>query len=708
MVDLVSPGTQVNVFDDSFFIPGRQATVPLIFIATADEKTQADGVTPALGTYENNVVRTVTNSGQAAQLYGTPRFMVNSSGAAHHGDARNEYGLDALYKYLDIGERAYVVRADVNLDDTYTNTKSLWTSKISTDGDTLNQLVADFIEESNAANGLVPASPGFKQTVTGTELKTLIGEAIASTLASYSFSSTQFEDDFLQDHTVDLAGYTEVVYDSTGGNIVGTDATGLNNDSTAYSFQIEVVDNGGTNTFIVAVTGSDVQTFAELTAQIQSEIQGTTGDSTTLVELISGNIRITSGLAGATSSIDILSDDVTGSIPLFGNTNLFLSFSEPVSGQGPNPLDIYDDTFSSIVDTYDGIDAIVDNWSAGAVVADEFTSSEAEGVLIAAASDFDNTLEFRNSTSLGSNDAARRASIVQQIQAAINNPNSVLRTDQFEYNLVCAPGYWEATDELLSLAQDQLNEVFVIGDTPVDRAPTGPNGMVEWANDNKVFSNLVAYFYPHGLSSNTDGAKILTSAASTALRLFALNDRDAELWYAVAGPQRAVANNLDSIGYVTGNLGTATTFVEDNISRGIADTLFPLDINYFTRVRNRGIVLMSQNTTQSSSTQLDRVNVSRLVAYIRREIRGRVFDLLYEPNDGITRQNAKSKTDSFLSELVGRRALFDFATRVDGVNNAATQIANSELVIDIAIKPVTSTEFVTVNLTIARPDATIR
>lgn len=700
MATLVSPGVAVDVIDESFFIPGRQSTVPIIFIATEDEKTQPNGE-PALGTFEHGVVRTVTSLSQSLQLYGTPRFMTDSAGQPHHGDARNEYGLDALNKFLEVGNRAFVVRANINLNDTYSNVKSLWTDKIATAGDNLDALVTNFIQEYNEENGLVSADPSFKETVTASELKTLMDEALEDVFDSYSFSSSTFQNNFIQDHTINHAGYQDVLYDTSGGNITGSDITGLENDSTQYAFEIAITDNGGSNTFTVTVAGQDVQTFAELVSKIESEIEGVTGDPLTSVEIISGRIRITSGLTGATSSVEITNDGPSGTTALFANTNLFESFDDPVSGQGPDPLDAYNDEFTQIVDTYDGLDAIIDNWTAGSIVASEFTASEAEGVLLTASADYDNTKEFRNETSLGANDAARRSEIVSQIQAAINNPNSIFRSDRFDYNLAIAPGYWEATDELDRLSTDLDNEVFVIADTPFNRPPTGPNGMTAWSADNKVSSSYVAYFYPHGISSNTDGEDIMTSAASSALRGFALNDREGELWFSPAGPNRGVATHLNSIGYVSGTLGTPTTFVENDIDKGTQDTLFAIDINYFANIINRGVILMSQNTAQGSTSLLDRINVARLVVYLRRTLRHRLFDFLHEPNDDITSQNVKAAADSFLGELVGRRGLFDFATKVDAT------VPNT-LAVDIAIKPVDAVEFILVDLRIVNRNTPIR
>jgi len=88
MAQLVSAGVSVTVTDESFFIPVSAATVPLFFIATQDEKLQPGDVSPPLeaaGTFENNVIRTVTSMKQSIELYGVPSFLEDTSGAAYHG-----------------------------------------------------------------------------------------------------------------------------------------------------------------------------------------------------------------------------------------------------------------------------------------------------------------------------------------------------------------------------------------------------------------------------------------------------------------------------------------------------------------------------------------------------------------------------------------------------------------------------------------------
>lgn len=117
MGSLISAGVSVTVVDDSFYFPSASATVPLIFLATQANKVQPDGVSTASGTLESGVVRTVTSITQSLALYGVPFFKNDISGNEFHGDARNEYGLLALNSFLGAGNRAYVVRANVNLND---------------------------------------------------------------------------------------------------------------------------------------------------------------------------------------------------------------------------------------------------------------------------------------------------------------------------------------------------------------------------------------------------------------------------------------------------------------------------------------------------------------------------------------------------------------------------------------------------------------
>ena len=97
---------------------------------------------------------------------------------------------------------------------------------------------------------------------------------------------------------------------------------------------------------------------------------------------------------------------------------------------------------------------------------------------------------------------------------------------------------------------------------------------------------------------------------------------------------------------------------------------------------------------------LDRINVSRLAVYLRTQLDAIAKPFIFEPNDELTRNEIKQAVESFLLELVGQRALFDFLVVCDDTNNTPTRIDRNELYVDIAIEPIKSVEFIFIPLRI--------
>ena len=111
---LVSPGVSVSVTDESFYAPAGTGTVPLLLIATAQDKSSPDGTGTAAYTTaaEAAKVKLITSQRDLLTNYGNPVFKT-SGGTALHGHELNEYGLLAAYSFLGIANRAYVLRANL-------------------------------------------------------------------------------------------------------------------------------------------------------------------------------------------------------------------------------------------------------------------------------------------------------------------------------------------------------------------------------------------------------------------------------------------------------------------------------------------------------------------------------------------------------------------------------------------------------------------
>ena len=114
---LSSPGVQVSVIDESFYTPAEPGTVPLIIVASEENKSNGSGTGTAPGTLAANAgtVYLMTSQKDLADTFGDPMFKTDSNNNPIHAGEQNEYGLQAAYSLLGVSNRAYIVRADVDL-----------------------------------------------------------------------------------------------------------------------------------------------------------------------------------------------------------------------------------------------------------------------------------------------------------------------------------------------------------------------------------------------------------------------------------------------------------------------------------------------------------------------------------------------------------------------------------------------------------------
>jgi hypothetical protein len=295
---------------------------------------------------------------------------------------------------------------------------------------------------------------------------------------------------------------------------------------------------------------------------------------------------------------------------------------------------------------------------------------------------------------------AQRRAVVRGLQAAIVS-NQDIRNEINRFNLVAVPGYPECTDEMLALSADRKDTLFAIIDSPM-RLVSSASAVQNWiANGNNAVENgedgllsassQAAVYYPSGLTTNVDGTNIMVPASHMALRTYAYNDQVAFPWFAPAGFQRGLVNNATSVGYLDPAEGE---YVPVSLNEGQRDTLYLNKVNPIATFPGRGITIFGQKTLSPVSSALDRVNVSRLVIYIREILDDAVRPFLFEPNDEVTRANAATVVDRLLGELVTQRGLYDYLVVCDETNNTPARIDRNELHIDVAIQPVKAVEFI--------------
>ena len=115
MATLISPGTSISVIDQSMNVGAGPGTVPLIIIATGENKPDPSGISVAVGTTKANANRlySITSQRDLVQTFGDPYFY-EISGTPINGYPLSEYGLLAAYSFLGVSNMARVVRADID------------------------------------------------------------------------------------------------------------------------------------------------------------------------------------------------------------------------------------------------------------------------------------------------------------------------------------------------------------------------------------------------------------------------------------------------------------------------------------------------------------------------------------------------------------------------------------------------------------------
>ena len=302
---------------------------------------------------------------------------------------------------------------------------------------------------------------------------------------------------------------------------------------------------------------------------------------------------------------------------------------------------------------------------------------------------------------------AQRSLVVQKLKSAIDTSSEARDEERRNFNLIACPGYPEAYSNLINLNLDRGVTAFVVADTPL-RLPSDATSLTAWGtnangavdnNDTGIVSydEFSAVYYPNGFTTDLGGASAVVPASHMMLRTIALSDQVSYPWFAPAGTRRGGITNATAVGYIDADTGE---FQSVALNEGQRDTLYDLKVNPIPFFVGVGLVAYGQKTRARNASALDRVNVARLVVYLRSQLNKLARPYIFEPNDKITRDEIKGAVESLLIELVGLRALYDFAVVCDESNNTPSRIDRNELYVDIAIEPVKAIEFIYIPLRI--------
>lgn len=300
---------------------------------------------------------------------------------------------------------------------------------------------------------------------------------------------------------------------------------------------------------------------------------------------------------------------------------------------------------------------------------------------------------------------AQRSVVVSAIKSAIDTSEEARDEERRNFNLLACPGYPEALSNLVNLNIDRKVTAFVIGDTPLRLRPDATTLLnygtnTAGVNDNNdsaivTYDEYAAVYYPNGFTTDLGGSNVVVPASHMMLRTMILSDRSSYPWFAPAGTRRGGITNATSVGYIDSITGEFKTVALNN---GQRDTLYEQKINPIPFFVGVGHIAYGQRTRAKDASALDRINVARLVIYLRSQLNKLARPFLFEPNDKKTRDEIKGSVESLMIELIGLRAIYDFAVVCDETNNTPSRIDQNQLWLDVAIEPSKSIEFIYIPL----------
>jgi hypothetical protein len=301
---------------------------------------------------------------------------------------------------------------------------------------------------------------------------------------------------------------------------------------------------------------------------------------------------------------------------------------------------------------------------------------------------------------------AQRSLIVAALKSGIDT-SVTAREEQAQFNLAACTAYPELIPNMVALSNERNNTLFVVGDTPMRLGSNGTD-IAAWATNNSgngIFAEdglttstpYAAVFYPSCQTTDLGGSAVVTAASHMMVRTIIRSDSVSYPWLAPAGTRRGVIDNATRIGYINSITGE---FVTIGNNQGLRDVEYLNKINPITFIPGVGITNFGNKTIYGVTSALDRINVARLIAFMRGRLDEIGKQFLFEPNDQITRNEISNAINGLCIDLVAKRGIYDFLVICDDSNNTPARIDANELWVDIAIEPVKAVEFIYIPLRI--------
>lgn len=290
--------------------------------------------------------------------------------------------------------------------------------------------------------------------------------------------------------------------------------------------------------------------------------------------------------------------------------------------------------------------------------------------------------------------------------------NIIKDKDFYDFNTLVAPGVWKTqiTDKMLSICEDRGDALAIIdlqgGYQPPHEiyyaAASSRKGDLQQVLNNIESRNLnnsygAAYYPWVTVRDEVNGVPLKMPPSVVALGVLGNTEKVADVWFAPAGFNRGGLSN--------GAAGLPVIAVDEKLNSTDRDLLYARNVNPIASFPSEGIVVFGQKTLQATPSALDRVNVRRLLIYLKKGISGIASTTLFEQNVQSTWNDFKDRANNFLGDVKARYGLDDYKVVLDETTTTPDMVDRNILYAKVFVKPARSIEFIALDFIITRSGA---
>jgi len=290
--------------------------------------------------------------------------------------------------------------------------------------------------------------------------------------------------------------------------------------------------------------------------------------------------------------------------------------------------------------------------------------------------------------------------------------DSIADPEVIEMNLASVPGLTDdgLTTHLIQTCEDRADALAVVdlagGFTPRaegrtvvrNNTSTALNTIIVNLRNRGLNSSYGCTFYPWLRARDSiNGAMLWVPPSVAAIGTFSSSQRKTQVWFAPAGFNRG--------GLTEGSAGIPIVDVSQRLRRIDRDNLYSANINPIAKFPSEGIVIFGQKTLQVTPSALDRINVRRMMIFVKKRISQIAATLLFDPNVQQTWLRFTAQVNPFLANVKTNFGLTDYKVVLDETTTTPDLVDRNIMYARIFLKPARAIEFIAVDFNITRTGA---